>query len=373
MAIYYNRFMESDIEDTVQTPDDVGVDLDQVEENIAGPDGIAAHEDDVDDAVSGVVGDPLDETYMAMYESEYNYNQLLRTIGIFELNEAYYGTEPVLEAGSVKSFFGKVKQIITKLFENIVKAFSNILTELSSRYKLDKKWLEKNEKYVKAAKDSNDKFEVEGYAFPDGNMANITNKFISDLETGLGDVDRNPDKYNVIDDYKNAIFGKFGNNGIVGVKTYLYEKIYGNNEKKKETLKNKNGWITWSINTLKTNEISSLKQAYSDAKKSYNKSLATLNAMEKDYMKAAKAGNLDKGNIASNFAHNNLKCSCIIFNKNVQNSCYSILLKAAKDRRSQARKLAHMFAKQGGAVEQQVQHNSARITGNSVFDKISFI
>lgn len=124
MAIYVRK--ESAIDDTIQTPDDVGVDLDQIEEDIAGKDGIEAHRDEIEDAVEGIVGDPIEEMYMSIYETEYNTNQLLECLAIHELQAESMGRTLVLEAFDIKDFFTKVKNIIINSFKQFLEAMKKI-------------------------------------------------------------------------------------------------------------------------------------------------------------------------------------------------------------------------------------------------------
>ena len=76
MAIYVKR--EAAVKDTIQTPDDIGVDLDQIEKNIAGADGIEAHKEEIENAELGLIDDAelAESAAMIMYESQYNLNQI---------------------------------------------------------------------------------------------------------------------------------------------------------------------------------------------------------------------------------------------------------------------------------------------------------
>ena len=117
---FYNVNMKPVVESAVQDPDDIGVDLNQVEKDIAGPDGIEAHRDEVEAAEEGLIGDPVAEAFDIMYEAEYNYNQIMKCIGIHEISEASMGRELVLEAEDSKGFFARVKEILTKMFARII-------------------------------------------------------------------------------------------------------------------------------------------------------------------------------------------------------------------------------------------------------------
>jgi hypothetical protein len=76
MGMYFERLLESGV---IQTADDTGVDLDAIEQAVEEERG-----DLNDEAESGVLGDPdpVEEAAMIMYESTYNYNQLMKRIGM---------------------------------------------------------------------------------------------------------------------------------------------------------------------------------------------------------------------------------------------------------------------------------------------------
>ena len=199
MGIYKNRLLESAATDldSVQTPGDVGVDLDQVEKDIMGPDGIEAHRDEVEDAVEGVVGDPIEEAYMAMYESEYNYGQIMKVLGMAELREASMGRDLVLEAADIKGFFANVKKIIKNLFAKVVEAFKKAINYITSTIASDKKLVEKYKDKIEAGWDTD--WKAKGYLFKD--KIEMPNSFRSTATKDSLDKLKN--------EYKNNSFKKF--------------------------------------------------------------------------------------------------------------------------------------------------------------------
>ena len=92
-------------EDVINTPEEIGVELTEIEKAICGPDGIEAHRDDVEAAKAGVVGEPLEEAFNMIYEAEYNYNQIMRCIGINELKSYNEGKEFVFTEADKAGFF----------------------------------------------------------------------------------------------------------------------------------------------------------------------------------------------------------------------------------------------------------------------------
>ena len=149
MAIYVKK--ESAIADTIQTPGDVGNDLDQIEKDIAGPKGISAHEEEIEDAISGVIDDPAkglmdgseiaEASYMAMYESENNFNQIIECLDIHTLGAASVGRELVLEAGDIKGFFTKVKDAVIAAFKSFTEVINNLINKVKSIFVDNKKFV----------------------------------------------------------------------------------------------------------------------------------------------------------------------------------------------------------------------------------------
>ena len=126
MGIYTAKIaLESAVnpEDVINTPDNIGAELDEIEKAIAGPDGIEASREEIEDAQTGLIGDPIEEAFMIMYESEYNYNQIMHTIGIHELAAASMGRDFVLEAADREGFFKRISDWLKDMFAKIAKAF----------------------------------------------------------------------------------------------------------------------------------------------------------------------------------------------------------------------------------------------------------
>lgn len=388
MGIYFNKLIESAVEDTVQTPDDVGNDLEQIEQNIAGPDGIEGHKEEIENSVTDSIN-PVEEMSMALYESEYNYNQIMKAIGIAELNEMANGRELIMESFDIKGFFGKIKEVILKLFHQIAEIAVKIFDELTLRYKQDAKWLKNNEsKVLKGV--NNKKFEFKGYDFPDANFrlfkdilmmlqhptptdksVELDSSKLVNLMLAAEKEDRRDENYKEVsvgdarkELIKSMTDDKAGD--IEEFKKYLQKMYYGDIDKK--TLTDKK-WAKWSIDVLKSSEINDLKQDYNNLKSFVNTSIKLLKDAERIAMKKdTKDANTEK------IAH--YLGSILTMENNVSSIAYSVVLKAAKDRRSQARGIAHALAKLADSVEGDKNtdsNDSGTSLGESAFSNIVFM
>lgn len=164
MGFYYNKLMamqeetsvEKAVEDGIQTPNDVGVDLNHVEDVIAGDEGIEAHKEEIEDAMEGIVGDPLDECMIIMYESEYNFNQLMKCIGIEELNEFAQGRDFILEGGNLKAFIENAKKILRGMWEKAKAIFNAAIDKVKQITGVNKKIImSKQDKLTKGFESGN--------------------------------------------------------------------------------------------------------------------------------------------------------------------------------------------------------------------------
>lgn len=151
MGIYTNKVFKEEVspEDVINTPDDIGVELDTIEKAICGPDGIESHRDDVEDALSGVVGDPLEEGFNIIYESEYNYNQIMRCIGMNELKHYAEGVEYVFTEADKNGYFERIKEWWRNLWAKFVEGWSKFVNKVREFFKVDKAFAEKNAEKIK--------------------------------------------------------------------------------------------------------------------------------------------------------------------------------------------------------------------------------
>lgn len=369
MGIYSAKFALESAADVIQTPDNVGIDLDQIENNIVGPDGIEAHRDDVEDAMEGVVGDPLEEAYMTMFESEYNYNQLMKSIGMAELREASYGRDLMLEAGNIKSFFMNIKKIITNMFQRITTAFKKFMDKMDIQVAIDKSFVSKYRSKILSG--GKKKWSAKGYVFPDEITFNNTFKgenYIPEITRDLAALRRGEDVRPKSKEETRGIIIKdisgVAAQDIDGMNKLLIRTLHGGSESKVELYgKIKPEQVVATLSADR--ETKAIKNMYNSVKDTYKSALKQITEMEKNITAQ------DYSNTSRALAICEHYTSAITFEKNVQNNVYVISMRAAKEKRAQARALAHKFVKEADST---VQHNSATVyNSNSVFSSIELL
>lgn len=358
----------------VQDPDNTGVDLDQVEDAVMGDDGIAAHKDEVEAAIAGTV-DPVEEAYTAIYEAEYNYNQIMRTIGIRELSEATYGREIVLEGVDVRGFFDKCKQFFIAMFKKITEAFKNVAKILMSSIASDKTLATKYARDIRAGFEGN--WSATGYKFLDVITLEDVYKYCDDYSADevkgildLGTSDFNDDNY-YNKSSKEEIMKKVASaiglgNDISSDKEYreaLTRKLRCGADKPIE-LNSKSG-ISYDqiITNLKNDkEVKDIKKAYETIKKSFNKTITDLKTLEKA-VQQENGSNAEKN---KRMAYVSGAIASMKNIKSVESITYSVTLNAAKQKRAQARKMALYFIRHSKSAKKAASatQESAGIFGN---------
>lgn len=88
---------------------------------------------------------PMEEAAIAIYESERNWNMILKVMGQHELQEATRGREVVMEAVDVKAWFAKIKEFFVDLWKKVSDAVSNWASEVKGainkqKSKIDEKF-----------------------------------------------------------------------------------------------------------------------------------------------------------------------------------------------------------------------------------------
>lgn len=356
----------------VQDPDNTGVDLDQVEDAVMGDDGIEAHKDEVEAAIAGTV-DPVEEAYTAIYEAEYNYNQIMRAIGIRELSEAAYGREIVLEGVDIRGFFDKCKQFFIAMFKKVTEAFKNVAKILMSSIASDKKLASQYAKDIKAG--FNSTWSATGYVFNDNislmNVYDFCNSYdadhvkkVLDGLSRLKNIHTDDDYYNKVskEEIMNKVAEKNGLGEVNNDKEYrdaLTRSLRNNQDKPIEL----NGNISYNqiIDNLKNDkEVKDIKKAYDTIKKSFNKTLADLKTLEKAV--AQETG--DNATKNKRMAYVSGAVASMKNIKSVETITYSVTLNAAKQKRAQARKMALYFIRHSKGGKTTSTQESAGIFGN---------
>lgn len=362
MAFYSTKALNENELSSVQDPDNPGVDLDQVEKDICGSDGIEAHADEVEAAQDGIIADPLEEAHMAMFESEYNFNQLMECVGLQELAAVRSGRDLMLEAVDVKAFFGKVKTMIVNAFKKITSAFKNVLTSMVAAVKGDKKFVLSNKAKITAGESAD--WSMKGFKF-----TTLTDKLAS--HDYLPDFKRQYDGHEFTEVKEinrgsviKELTGVDGCDSTSELGKKLMDKYRGGD--KKIELK---GQISASdvINLLSTDkETATIKTSYENAKRSYKTALATIAGMERTVQSADVK--------SSDFACITYYSNVVRFAQNVTNVQFACLMKCAKAKRAQYRRLAVVMANAAPAnVKESATVGGGIFGGAGMVGSIDFV
>lgn len=346
MGMFYNKLMESAVEDTIQTPDDIGVDLDAVEKAIVGDDGCEAHREEIDDAMEGVIGDPLEEAAHIMYESEYNFNQLMKCIGMAELNEAASGRDFILEGGNMASFLDKAKTILTKMFESITKAFNNVMKKLNEALSIDKQLLKRQNDIEYGYKNAEWEFK-EVYDFEALKRAYDVNVdavgIASKAVNSMADGKEAPSHAEIV----NALVPDVNTSGenpeelmVKALEDKHFKVVtYAHNGEKPN--------FEDVIGVLKSNGIKEIKDKHAKIKAAYKAAITSLEHMKKSNSALVD----DKGEKKSNDAMYVAFVKALTYEKNCQNKLFAVTLRAAKARHTEAVQMCKQWAAMGAKLK----------------------
>ena len=371
MGIYSSRLYES----AVQDPNNVGVDLDQVEENIMNSTD--------DEAATDVIDvDPVEEAAIIMSEGTYNYNQLMKAIGIAELREASYGRDIIYEAVDVKAFLNKIKKWLVDQFEKITKAVRSILAKMDIAEKMQKKFVkdhksdidagyslvswDKEKKFFYIAQPELDKFDAQS-SKAEKHVADCE-KYINDIKDGKdvqNDFTHSAKDYEVLKTFIIQELSGIPNvSSIKDMQSELIKKYI----KKDTTIDGK----VSSSDVIKIlsdgRETRAIRTAYEKVKKSYKKSLNDIENLKKKIdQKDYNDGFTKALNVCENITRT------IKFEKDVANGVYSSFIKIARARRSMAMAIARkcVSAKKKGVHEST--DYSRKLSGKTIFSGIDLM
>ena len=373
MGIYSAKIaLESAVkpEDVINSPTDIGAELDEIEKAIAGPEGIEAHSEEIEDANTGLIGDPIEEAFMVMYESEYNYNQIMHTIGIHELAAASMGRDFVLEAADREGFFKRISDWLKDMFAKIAKAFKYAVAKIASLISNDKKFVEKHKEAILGGAEGD--WKAKGFVFKDTiafekdvfkatDWAAPAAEKIKDIKTTDAKV-----SLDEFDNIKSEVLGKVAKdvNDIEGMRKALYAELRGGNSEPIELDKSKISGNDVIAILSGENEKKAIVKAYDEVKNSYKESQAAVEKLRKE----VKDGDKDftANGLSKAFAICEYYTRAIKFEKQVQTVVYTTLIKAANEKRAQARKLAASFIaayQKPKAEEPKAKNESADLFG----------
>lgn len=352
MGIYTAKIaLESAVnpEDVINTPDNIGAELDEIEKAIAGPDGIEASREEIEDAQTGLIGDPIEEAFMIMYESEYNYNQIMHTIGIHELAAASMGRDFVLEAADREGFFKRVSDWLKDMFAKIAKAFKYAIAKISSLISNDKKFVEKHKDAI--INGANGDWKAKGFVYKntiafDKDVFKATDWSVPAADK-IKDIKKTTTNTRVsldeFDNIKSQILGKVAKdvNDIENMRKALYAELRSGNTEPIELDKSKISGNDVIAILSGENEKKAIVKAYDEVKNSYKESHKAVDNLRKEVKDGEK--DFTTNGLSAAFAICEYYTRAIKFEKQVQTVVYTTLIKAASEKRAQARKLAASF------------------------------
>ena len=379
----YKAMLENDIKDIVQDPENPGVDLDAVEKAIAGDNGIGAHQDEVDDAVEGMIGDPVEEFAMIMYESEYNYNQIMEAIGMAELREAAMGRDLVLEAADIGAFFKKIKEFFVRMFERFTEAVRNIMAKLNLQVKSDKKYVEENRALIEKGYATDCWKDDEGYdVFSLNLIAEATklsvsaedvddiNKAKAKLATMINseDIDatlENLKELNKKNLTKTILQTKHKDSAcedLGAFRKYIHDDIFNGKKKLKTLIEN----ASYVPETLKNDEEGkAIRDMYKAAKDEYKKIFDNISKWEK----AAKSNNIEGKD--KYLAACQILTKAFKIDRSINDIVFAVITSAYNYKRSICRKLAHKFVSEAKKTANPNTSTAATNESTSIFGRIS--
>lgn len=303
-----------------------------------------------------------------MYESEYNWNQMMRTIGLQELSAFSTGREMILEANDIRGYFEKAKSFFVRMFEKLTTAFKKFMNKIDIVAKMDKKFVKQNKNKMEKGFSETNWGDFKGFEYPAVNLKYTEPKQLNAID--LNSTDAYAGGITIKDDstIKTSIIkncsGIDNTSEISEMNKKLLEQMRGS--KDMISLKGKirlNDVVEILGSDRDTNKI---REEYANMKKDYNKLLKELEQAKKKF---------NDGDQNHNTAHSltliNKKISYCKFEKNVQNAIYALRMKIAREKRSQARKLAHRWV----GLSYDVESNKKKAVGESgsVFSSLSFI
>lgn len=391
MAIYTRKYMLESAADDLTAAETIDNIEAEVSDEVLGIDPVDIENNDVElpeekaAALSTEVINPVEECYAMMFEEEYNYNSIMRAIGMYELNEAAHGREVLYEAVDVKGFFKRIYDFFANAAKNAAEAIMKIIGDLKSKAVAKKNFMKaENKRLIELGWSDLDKlvYDIDPEKISGGDKTRIakiiagnvgwnddftTEKLRADKieiakEYGLDISD--PEKADATKKFKKDILG---DKVLVSKATHI-------------TLQSVIGEMESSNNIKKVNE------AYKGCKKLYMEIMSNLKKQEKEYMAKAASKSEDRIDGNKGLAAVNYNVSRIRFAQSLERSHIMAVIHACVISDVQTISLASAAARKGEAKDKkdtkeytnskkskpEIQHNSATIYRDT-FSNINFL
>lgn len=391
MAIYSRKYMlESAPEDT-SAADTIDAIETQVSDEVLGLEPkdienieVEIPEDKAADIAIDVVN-PVEECYAIMFEEEYNYNRIMQTIGLYELNEAAHGREIIYEAADVKGFFKRIYDFFANIAKKAAEAIMKAIGDMKAKAVAKKNFLKAENKRLMELgwpELTNLVYDIDPAKLTGG-----TKERISKILQGNVSWDDTFDTESLKDD-KIKIAKEYGIDVADPDKAEATKKFKKDILGEKMLVSKASHISLQSIMTemSSSNNFKKVNEAYKECKNMYLDIMSNLKKAEKDYMTKAESKNDDKVDGNRGLAAVNYNVSRIRFAQGLERSHIMAVVYACMVSDAQTIALASSAVKKGIAKDNkdtkeyanskkaapEVQHNSATIYRDTFAD-ISFL
>lgn len=382
MAIFK---IESAIDDTIQSPNDVGNDLKQIEKDIAGPDGIESHREEIEDAKLGMIDDAeiAESVNMAIYESEYNLNQIFECLDINMLEAAANGREENLGDSDKEGFIATAISHIRTAFANFTKIMKNILDKIVALVSNNKKFVAQHEDAIRAGyeKLSTSDKDFKGIKYNSNLIDSISKRLNRDYSAELEQIKEQivsaEDVSSAETKYKQEVISSIINNSsitsIPQIREYIAKNAMSEDKEDIRTIYGSSGGL---ITALKLDSASTIRAEYKAVQANIDRCIRSIKLEAGVAKHDSKDGNSDNKVKA-------LRATVRVitdYQTAIQTTA-SILASIRSKESSQARKFANRCIAAVGVKETfkepeiPVSHESAtaNIKSNSTISSIEFI
>ena len=330
----------------------------------------------------------LEGALMHVYESECNYNAIIKSVGISELK--YYQETGkdlfVNEAGAFKGFLGKVKAFFQAVIEKIKSIFKKFAATMNKYLLSDKDFEKKYRKQVLDKLSGAKDFEVKGYTFDglDDFIKSLKNKVGSVYQMQLGKInkigtDGGADTYTSkgdldadgIETAKDTTRGSILGGEACDVEDFrkeLKNKCYGN-DGEKEDIKVDSAYMAAAFDRLKTakSDIDNANEAQKKLTDEISKVIKALDGLgdkfdknHKDDDKADELSNAEAKSKQTKAVNNTI--DILKAASNDYTTAFGTAVGALKDRNRQAKAFAVK------ALSYKAQEEAASYSESSVDD-----
>lgn len=300
---FYRTFLEEEL-DTPILDDNNSPEIKEIEDIVNDQDANAEEQDDAQAAEFGPddgVDDILDESYIAIAEAEGEFNKIVMSIGIHELNETVAGREVIYEAVDIKGYIKKAKDWVVSFFKKVWSVLQRYAHNIASVFKTNKGFADKYSTQITNGfqnyKDNrNRKIDLKGYPYPKAafddiatsdkwkntskapemeKVTKLAEQIANDAKNGNSTVTIDTDGVEArVGDYRKYILGSDCSANEFADK--LLNKMRGASEKTKEPMDPK-----YVIEILKFDQTKEINKAIKASKEDYKKVIANLNSIER--------------------------------------------------------------------------------------------